>query len=99
MMRGKKTKGLWENKEYKDHMSKAHMKDKPGYSAIHKWVSKWKVKPDSCQYCGRNECRIEWANIDHTYKRVLDDYIALCVRCHLAWDREHNNRESKNQFS
>lgn len=80
-------------------MSKVHMKEKPGYSAIHKWVSKWKTKPANCEHCGRSECRIEWANIDHTYKRVLDDYIALCVRCHLKHDKENNNRISKNQFS
>lgn len=80
-------------------MSKVHTKNEAGYSALHKWVTKWKVKPDACENCGKTNCRIEWANIDHKYRRVLDDYIPLCVSCHFHFDRENNNRLPKNQFS
>lgn len=98
-MRGNKTKKLWKNPDYRQHMSNVHTKENPGYSAVHKWVAKWKIKPDSCEGCGRTKCRIEWANIDHKYRRILDDYIPLCVRCHNKFDVEHNGKLPKNQFS
>lgn len=80
-------------------MSDVHMKENPGYSALHKWVVKWKEKPTECEMCGRGNCRLEWANVDHLYKRILNDYIALCVSCHFRFDQEFNNKEAKNQFS
>lgn len=97
-MRGKETKKLWENPEYKKHMSDVHMKDNPRYSAIHKWVRKWKGKPACCENCGKDDCRLEWANIDHSYKRVLEDYIALCISCHKAYDKENNGRGGDKYF-
>ena len=97
-MRGHRTKTLWKVPKYKKHMSDVHIKASAGYSALHKWVRKWKGKPTVCESCGRTDCRIEWANSDHKYRRVLDDYIALCVPCHFVFDRENNGKVPKNQF-
>jgi len=64
--------------------------EKPGYEAIHAWVSRWKGKPNICEGCGNivtNSRQIHWANIDHKYRRVLDDYIRLCAKCHKKYDK------------
>lgn len=62
--------------------------DNAGYGAIHSWVANHKGRPKKCQICSRtsNETRIHWSNIDHEYRRDLDDYIALCPICHKKHD-------------
>ncbi len=55
--------------------------------AIHQWVARWKGKPSKCEFCGTTEAKkFEWANVNHTYRRVLDDYIRLCTPCHRKYD-------------
>lgn len=54
-------------------------------AGIHQWVKRWKVKT-CCESCGKTNGRLEWANIDHKYRRVLDDYICLCPSCHKRRD-------------
>lgn len=62
--------------------------DNAGYFAMHKWVSKWKGCPSVCEVCGTTTAkRYEWANVDHTYKRILEDYIRMCVKCHRNYDK------------
>jgi hypothetical protein len=59
------------------------------YSGIHAWVIRWKGHPDKCEVCGVGGFtgyKIQWANIDHKYRRVLDDYIRMCAKCHFAYD-------------
>lgn len=66
--------------------------DAIGYVGIHDWVRKWKGTPDICENCGKNGLKghqIHWANVDHKYRRILDDYIRLCVKCHFDHDTEH----------
>ena len=61
------------------------------YVAIHQWVVREKGNPNKCEHCGTEEAkRFDWANIDHKYKRDLDDYIRLCVKCHRKYDKENN---------
>lgn len=63
--------------------------DAVGYSGVHEWVKKWKGAPDICENCGTTTAKkYEWANKDHTYKRVLEDYIRMCTPCHRAYDRD-----------
>lgn len=65
--------------------------DDVGYGAIHSWVRRWKGKPSCCEVCGtKHTKRYEWANIDHQYRRVLEDYISMCVKCHKRYDRDNN---------
>lgn len=75
--------------------------DKVGYLALHAWVARCKGTPDTCEKCGKSgfkKQQIHWANIDHKYHRVLDDYIRLCAQCHVDFDKEKklNKRRSLN---
>ncbi len=70
--------------------------DKVGYLGVHAWVIKWKGQPDTCENCGKSGLsarKIHWANIDHKYRRVLEDYIRLCAKCHLNYDKKHGYRK------
>lgn len=65
--------------------------DNTSYSGIHKWVARHKGQPRLCEKCGNeNQKRYEWANIDHQYRRVLDDYMRLCCKCHQAYDKQNH---------
>lgn len=76
-------------------VSNHNWKNKPCYGTIHVWVVRWKGKPDICEKCGRKENghRMHWANIDHKYRRVLDDYIRLCSGCHGKFDIDKGLRK------
>jgi hypothetical protein len=66
--------------------------NKAGYTSIHMWVKLHKGKPYYCEICGTNEKRkYNWANIDHKYKRILKDYISLCIPCHYKYDKGRRN--------
>ena len=59
-----------------------------GEDAMHKWVYRWKGRPNICEVCGTtNKKFYDWANIDHTYRRVLEDYIRMCRSCHRKYDK------------
>lgn len=65
------------------------MNKKKGYTATHDWVKKHKGQPDTCEGCGKSgfvSSKIHWANVDHKYNRVLNDYIRLCGKCHYTYD-------------
>ena len=61
------------------------------YGSIHSWVARHKGNAQKCSRCDRtqDETKIHWSNIDHKYRRNLDDYIALCPRCHKKHDLEN----------
>jgi predicted Fe-S protein YdhL (DUF1289 family) len=61
------------------------------YFAIHAWVGRVKGKPEKCIDCGRTrkETRMEWSNIDHQYRRNVNDYVPRCSKCHKKYDREN----------
>lgn len=63
--------------------------DEVGYNGIHKWIRKWKGQSITCEKCGKTNLygkHIHWANVDHKYRRVLDDYIRMCTSCHQLYD-------------
>ena len=66
--------------------------DNVGYRALHNWVSNQKGKAKICEHCELDDPkrRYHWANIDHKYLRVLEDYISLCVPCHRKYDLINN---------
>lgn len=75
--------------------------NKVGKRALHTWVDKWKGQPETCEGCGSTGLRgkkINWANVDHQYRRVLDDYIRLCVKCHGAYDTSKGFRKRKGVY-
>ncbi|KKN11421.1 hypothetical protein LCGC14_1026760 [marine sediment metagenome] len=59
--------------------------DKASYSAIHRWVARNNTKPECCSKC-RKKGRLELANISGKYKREIDDYEWLCIKCHRNMD-------------
>lgn len=38
-----------------------------------------------------NPRQYQWANKDHKYRRVLEDYMRLCASCHQKYDIKNNN--------
>lgn len=67
-------------------------KEKVGLQMLHKWVISVKGRPPFCEFCGHpnkpeGRSRIEWANKSHKYKRKLDDWLALCRKCHMDYDK------------
>lgn len=87
-----------ENRRFgsKHHLWKA---EKASYAAIHIWVNAHKIKPKNCTSCDSlgNSRQIQWSNIDHKYKRNLDDYTALCSSCHQKYDRKNLSHKSPKQ--
>jgi hypothetical protein len=63
--------------------------DKAGRSAMHKWVEKWKGRPKYCEDCGLDDPNkiYHWSNVDHRYRRILEDYIRRCPKCHIKYDK------------
>ena len=63
--------------------------DAAKYAALHAWVRRHKGTPDRCEACGAQGQRHHWANVDHCYRRVLEDYRRLCSACHYTYDVAH----------
>ena len=64
--------------------------DRVGKNAVHDWVRKWKGRPNKCENCGTTKAKkFEWANIDHKYRRILQDYVRMCSKCHRNHDYEN----------
>ena len=60
--------------------------DNVSYTNLHVWVRKRKPQPENCGNCGSKKEYLELANISGEYKRDINDYIYLCVRCHKEFD-------------
>lgn len=61
------------------------------YRGLHAWIRRKKGHPTQCSKCGKqskNKRIIQWANIDGMYRRVLEDFIPLCVSCHKYHDQK-----------
>lgn len=69
--------------------------EKACYYAKHAWVCRHKIRPFACEECGVTGVRLEWSNVDHKYRRVLEDYRSLCKKCHLAYDATLPKRDRK----
>ena len=63
--------------------------DSVGYRALHEWVYKKLGRPNKCSYCDKigNGHQMHWANISGKYKRITDDWVRLCVKCHSNFDK------------
>lgn len=69
--------------------------EKASYGSIHDWVSRHLGNPDTCEHCGKSGltgCKIQWANIDHFYRRDFNDWIRLCVPCHRKYDKSRGEK-------
>lgn len=70
---------------YKNSKNHKWAGDKVGYHALHAWVKRNLIKPNSCSKCGLVK-KLDLANISQKYKRDLSDWEWLCRRCHMAKD-------------
>src|ERR1700734_3017556 len=64
--------------------------DDISYAALHDWVHATKKKTGICEHCGTAK-KTQWANKSHQYKREIDDWIELCIKCHSIYDRRSPN--------
>lgn len=63
------------------------------YSPLHSWVRRWNGKACRCEVCGLDRVPegktryFQWANISGEYRRDLNDFFQLCVKCHKEYDK------------
>ena len=79
------------NKEHLKIRNEKHYRwrgDDVGYGAIHSWVRRKKGKPEICIDCGATvqDRKLQWSNIDHKYRRDINDYVGRCSSCHKKYD-------------
>lgn len=72
--------------------------DEVGYGALHHWVRYHKGRACKCEKCG-SENSVNWANKSHEYKRDLDDWVELCQKCHMKYDRENGWGKASKKFN
>jgi len=66
--------------------------DKVGYFGLHTWVHRKLGRPTSCTHCGSKGKKngrnwsIHWANKSQEYLRDIEDWIPLCISCHIKYD-------------
>lgn len=68
-----------------------------GYSALHKWVAKYKGRNHICEWC-KNEGYTEMANLDFEYTRDLLTWAELCKCCHEKHDRKKGWGDGKKRY-
>lgn len=61
------------------------------YNALHKWINSHKTKTGICMICNEKKETV-WSNIDHSYRKDLEDWKELCFQCHEIYDRNINNK-------
>lgn len=62
-----------------------------GYTALHTWVHRQLGQQNYCEHCGNNKLnprQYNWANKSHEYKRDINDWLRLCVKCHKKYDKK-----------
>lgn len=59
--------------------------DSVGYKALHNWVKRNLVKPQTCHDCNQPK-PLDLANISQEYKRDISDWEWLCRSCHMKKD-------------
>ena len=64
-----------------------------GNPAVHYWIKQKLGQPNYCEHCKKtNKAQYDWANKDHSYKKIIKDWMRLCRGCHLKHDYKFNNR-------
>ncbi len=68
--------------------------DKVGYSALHQFIKRHKLKPKYCAVC-KTGPPYDLANISGKYLRDLSDWHYICRRCHMLRDGRMANIHRK----
>lgn len=61
--------------------------DKVTRKALHTWIKTRISKPLGCNHCGEIK-PLDLANKSQEYKRELNDWLWLCKKCHMKYDKE-----------
>ena len=56
------------------------------YSTIHARIKILWGKADICDFCGSTNT-VNWANKDHTYRLIREEWLKLCRKCHVNYDK------------
>lgn len=64
----------------------------------HYWIRRnggQKIRCDICKtpavfFDGMNS--LDWANKDHKYRKIREDWMTLCRTCHVEYDKQNNSR-------
>lgn len=94
-------------KEFSNEKSWNWKGDKISYNRLHNWKLEKDGNPKKCEHCGkigkynigkvRKTWNIQWANKSRKYKRDLNDWIGLCIKCHRKYDKD-NTRAIKKKY-
>lgn len=59
------------------------------YHGLHRWVERTLgfSRNGFCKWCGDVE-NLNWANVSHEYKQDVLDWMILCRKCHVKYDRQ-----------
>ena len=66
--------------------------DNISYGGLHCWINKHWVKKSNCDFCGEDK-KIDWANKNGIYNRNKNNYLNLCRKCHLKFDKMNPKRK------
>lgn len=69
--------------------------DDANYGSKHIWVYRRLGQPHYCEHCKRSDLKhrqYHWANVSGEYKRIISDWIRLCVKCHKKYDKDNSLR-------
>ena len=60
--------------------------DKNAYKALHKRIGRKFIKTGMCNFC-QTVGQTEWANKENKYLEIREDWLELCRKCHVYYDR------------
>ncbi len=58
------------------------------YQGIHSWVRRKFGNANKCEQCG-DIYDINWANKSYEYLEDISDWMQLCNKCHMRYDRKN----------
>ena len=62
--------------------------DDVSYTTLHQWLRKH-FKKEECHHCGTTNKALDFALITgKEYSRNINDYITLCRKCHIKYDKK-----------
>ena len=71
--------------------------DKAKYSAKHIWVGKHKPQPKCCEVCHKETKELDKHSISGNYTRDLDDWIYVCMPCHIELNKQNKENKKNNK--
>lgn len=89
--------GFWLGKKRKNMEGENNPKwlgEKVSYRNLHFWVRRHKVKSNICEFCKKSK-KTDWANKSHKYLRDLNDWLELCRKCHIHYDKDFKGIATK----